>query len=121
MTDKERTALLKERHDRQEWRIAYVAATRARRRLYLTGASWYGHPEPRKTVAKPSPLFEPGRAAAPLSVTSDTPSRLTDPIRSGSSRPREAPDPTFGDLGWDGALRATPSKPRLAGHTRQRS
>lgn len=105
MTDKERTALLKERHDRQEWRIAYVAATRARRRLYLTGASWFGHPEPRKTVAKPSPLFDLAEQQ-PLSqdLGHDDPPERPDTLRLEPTT--GAPDPTFGDLGWDGALRA---------------
>lgn len=115
MTEPDRTKLLRERHDRQEWRIAYVAATRARRRLYLTGASWYGHPEPRKTLAKPSPLFELvethasnhdlGHAEPP-----DRPHTLRWERMTGS------PDPTFGEEGWDGALRATLAYPDWPNH-----
>lgn len=56
--EKERTALFRERHKIQEWRVAYVAATRAKRRLLVTGAYWYGLPEPRLTAARPSELFD---------------------------------------------------------------
>jgi DNA helicase-2/ATP-dependent DNA helicase PcrA len=37
----ERKDLLRGRHQDQEWRTAYVAVTRAKQRLVLTGAYWY--------------------------------------------------------------------------------
>ncbi|MCK5424160.1 MAG: ATP-dependent helicase, partial [Emcibacter sp.] len=57
MDKSDRQALLKERSSRQEWRTAYVAATRAKDRLYISGAHWYGTPEPRKRAVAPSELF----------------------------------------------------------------
>jgi DNA helicase II / ATP-dependent DNA helicase PcrA len=45
---------LRARHEGQEWRTAYVALTRARHRLILTGAYWYTIGRPKT----PSPLFE---------------------------------------------------------------
>lgn len=56
--DDARKALFRERHHAQEWRVAYVATTRAKERLFVSGAYWYGLPEPRLTPAEPSELFE---------------------------------------------------------------
>jgi DNA helicase II / ATP-dependent DNA helicase PcrA len=53
-----RRAYFRTRHLDQEWRVAYVAASRAKRRLFVTGAYWYGLPEPRTTPAEPSELFK---------------------------------------------------------------
>lgn len=53
-----RDALFRERHAAQEWRVAYVATTRAKKRLFVTGAYWYGMPEPRLTPSEPSEFFE---------------------------------------------------------------
>src|SRR5690606_41907334 len=50
--------VLREENLRQEWRTAYVAVTRARRRLYVSGAHWYGSPAPTQKPAEPSALFE---------------------------------------------------------------
>lgn len=55
--DHARKALFRERHYAQEWRVAYVATTRAKERLLVSGAYWYGLPEPRSTAAEPSALF----------------------------------------------------------------
>ena len=41
----------------QEWRVAYVAATRAKSHLMVSGAHWYGHPETNQNPKEPSPLF----------------------------------------------------------------
>ncbi len=49
----ERKALVRARHDDQEWRTVYVAVTRAKRRLVLTGAYWYTE----KKAKEPSPLL----------------------------------------------------------------
>ncbi|MFH1329811.1 MAG: ATP-dependent DNA helicase [Actinomycetota bacterium] len=51
---KERRALVRSRHEDQEWRTAYVAVTRAKRRLVLTGAYWYTEKRPKE----PSPLLD---------------------------------------------------------------
>ena len=56
--DKENVDLLRTAHDSQEWRIAYVATTRPRQRLFVSGAFWYGGVEPRAKEVKPSPLWE---------------------------------------------------------------
>jgi DNA helicase-2/ATP-dependent DNA helicase PcrA len=56
--DGARSALFRARHKAQEWRVAYVAATRAKQRLFVSGAYWYGLPEPRLNPAEPSELFE---------------------------------------------------------------
>ena len=57
-TEDARTAVFRRRHDLQEWRVAYVAATRAKRRLFVSGAHWYGQLETRTSVCEPSELFE---------------------------------------------------------------
>ncbi len=53
-----RKAFFRAGHARQEWRVAYVAVTRAKRRLLVSGAYWYGLPEVLKTASEPSELFE---------------------------------------------------------------
>ncbi|NND85168.1 MAG: ATP-dependent helicase, partial [Acidimicrobiia bacterium] len=115
MPEKERKALLRTRHTAQEWRLGYVAVTRARRHLHLSGAYWYGTPTPRKTPAKPSQLLEVARSVpgvdddgGPLEP-GDRPDTLRPPLRG------EGPDPLFGDDGPTAALRmaiADPGAPR---------
>lgn len=105
----EATDLLRERHLRQEWRTAYVAATRARHRLYVSGAHWYGVPSPTQKPTPPSELFE---LVAGLEATEDL---GTDPL---PDRPEilrapdrtAAPDPLFPD-GWAEALRVAVQDP----------
>ncbi len=108
-TDKERRAELQERHRVQEWRAAYVAVTRARRRLYLTGAHWYStgpasHP--------PSDFFALAAGTSEVVVfrydtdPGDPPLRLTLPTLAG------APDPVFAE-GWAAALRSAAAVPDL--------
>lgn len=50
----ERKDLVRGRHQDQEWRTAYVAVTRAKHRLVLTGAYWYTEKRPKE----PSPLLD---------------------------------------------------------------
>lgn len=107
--DKEARAILRDHHLRQEWRTAYVAVTRARRRLYVTGAHWYGVPEPTKKPSPPSELYE---LVAGSDVTHDF---GTDPepprpevLRAADRLP--APDPLFPD-GWAAALREAVADP----------
>ncbi len=112
MSEKERKNLLRQRDLDQEWRIAYVAVTRARRWLTLTGASWHGTTEVRKTEGKPSPLFE---MAADLPNVIDL-GRVEDAPRPETLRRQPlagAPDPVFAE-GWDGALRSTLADPKWA-------
>lgn len=104
--ENKRKDFLRDRHSAQEWRTAYVALTRAKRRLFLTGAYWYGLPEPTKTPKKPSELFgiaessDVSRSLGHVEVT-DRPSLLRAPV------PTANPDPLFAD-GWASALRADP-------------
>jgi DNA helicase-2/ATP-dependent DNA helicase PcrA len=102
--EKSRAEYLKARNDTQEWRTAYVAATRARSLLMVTGAYWYGLPEPSVTPKKPSPLFElvethPATRNAGHEPAPERPALLRRAPES------FAPDPVFSD-GWDGGLRA---------------
>ena len=102
--EKGRNEYLKARNDIQEWRTAYVAATRARSLLMVTGAYWYGLPEPSLTPKKPSPLFElveshPASQSAGHESEPERPAllrRVPDAIM---------PDPVFVG-GWDGGLRS---------------
>lgn len=105
--DDRRAALARVRN-RQEWRTAYVAMTRAKNRLYLTGAHWIGNagnPRP------PSPVFE----AAVRSPGIDLNHHVDDP----GERPTSlsivsnvgAPDPILPD-GWRQALRKTIADPQ---------
>jgi DNA helicase-2/ATP-dependent DNA helicase PcrA len=98
-----RKAYLDNRHLSQEWRIAYVAATRAKEELYWSGAYWYGSPEPRETAAKPSALFElvanqPGVIDLGRADAGPAPEVLR--LEPGDA----APDPVFPE-GWEEGFR----------------
>lgn len=89
---------LRERHEAQEWRTAYVAVTRAKHRLTVTGSYWYTARQPKK----PSDLFElvantEGVDVERADEPGDPPERLRIPF----SAP--APDPLFSE-GWEHAL-----------------
>ena len=107
--DVARRAYLRDRHTAQEWRVAYVAATRAKRRLLVSGAFWYGLPEPRMTPAEPSDLFtlvaahpvSSGAGHAELGARPDI-------LRAPDEGPD--PDPLF-DHGWQAALRTARDDP----------
>lgn len=108
-SDEARRALFRERHRAQEWRVAYVAVTRAKRRLFVTGAYWYGLPEPRVTPADPSELFE--------LVESHPASRSAGHVEVGARPPlltsgdtSAEPDPLFPE-GWQSALRLAGEDP----------
>lgn len=107
----ERQAVLKEQHSRQEWRTAYVAVTRAKERLYLSGAHWYGTPEPRKQPVRPSELFELATGYADDLGTDEAGERPQtlkyEAIGEG------APDPVFPE-GWDTAMRKMTEDPAWA-------
>jgi DNA helicase-2/ATP-dependent DNA helicase PcrA len=112
-TDKtERNDALRRRHDDAEWRLAYVAATRARQHLTVTGAWWYGHPLPLKRATTPSDLFELVRERSTSGPTSTQPPPR--PERTAYRPQTAAPDPAF-ELGWGEVLRravADPDWPR---------
>ena len=110
--EKDARDLLRERHLRQEWRTAYVAATRARHRLYLSGAYWYGAPTPTVRPTRPSELFE--LVAGQDGVTDlgvDTQPDRPEILRAAAIAP--APDPLFAE-GWAGALRRALAEPGSA-------
>jgi DNA helicase-2/ATP-dependent DNA helicase PcrA len=115
------TAFLKDRDDEarrahfsQEWRIAYVAATRAKEELLLSGAHWYGHPEPTVKPQLPhqseffkaawvttlkSPPSDPDRALEEMFPSPDRPETFAVPVQAASS-----PDPLFGEGGWPAGI-----------------
>jgi DNA helicase-2/ATP-dependent DNA helicase PcrA len=105
-TPQQRRARLRAHHDAAEWRTAYVAVTRARRRLYLTGGFWQGGKRPQS----PSRLIDiargmdGARVAEWLDSPGDAPDRL---ILDGVAG---APDPLFDD-GWAAAVRASLADP----------
>jgi DNA helicase II / ATP-dependent DNA helicase PcrA len=102
--EKERSDFFREQNALQEWRVAYVAATRARSMLIMTGSYWYGLPEPTVNAKKPSELFE---LVEQHPVTRNE-GHADEPQRPALLRfavPAVSPDPLF-DYGWDGALRA---------------
>jgi DNA helicase-2/ATP-dependent DNA helicase PcrA len=101
--EEERKGFFREHADLGEWRVAYVAATRARKTLIMTGSYWYGLPEPSVNPKTPSELFDLVEQH-PLNRNEghvDDPGRpaLLRFTPSGSS-----PDPLF-EEGWDGAIR----------------
>lgn len=101
--EKERHAFFRQRNALQEWRVAYVAATRARSMLIVTGAYWYGLTEPSVNAKKPSELFE---LVEQHPVTRNE-GRVDEPPRPALLRftpTGTSPDPLF-EEGWDGALR----------------
>lgn len=108
-TDKdERTGALRERHLDSEWRLAYVATTRARRHLLLSGAWWYGHPMPLTRPSQQSDLYLIGAAQGTTLTEVDDPGSR--PERTAYRPHTSAPDPGFAD-GWDEALRAALTDP----------
>lgn len=101
----QRNAILRTYHDAEEWRIAYVAVTRARRSLVVTGS--HRTPE-RKSPRVPSPLFRMASGLAGSNTTTDDPG----PIDVPAWRPEpSAPDPLFGSTGWTGTLRKAVDDP----------
>lgn len=106
--DSGRKAFFRERHAIQEWRVAYVALTRAKRRLLVSGAYWYGQPEVRSTPAEPSELF----SLIELHDSSSADGHADVGPRPDILRPGEehsSPDPLFPD-GWQSGLRMTPEE-----------
>lgn len=87
---------------RQEWRVAYVAATRARSHLMVTGAYWYGHPDTNVNAKQPSELFELVRAH-PNSVDAGFVPEPPRPEILRHDRSVDSPDPVFA-AGWVRAM-----------------
>jgi len=89
---KERVEILKQRHLHQEWRLAYVAVTRAARRLVASGYGWDGvikkarQPSPFWIMANELQNSDGGRIEA---VAESPPHPIA------YVEPPEAPDPLF--------------------------
>ncbi|HZJ48339.1 MAG TPA: ATP-dependent DNA helicase, partial [Acidimicrobiia bacterium] len=101
---------LRARHETQEWRTAYVAVTRAKHRLILTGAYWYTTGRSKK----PSALFDlvaklDGVTVAPYV---DEPGKPPELLRTGISVP--VPDPLFAE-GWEVAFDTAATDPGWLG------
>ncbi len=106
-TDSDRRAALKADHDDAEWRLAYVAVTRAKHDLIMTGHAWdqaVGRPR------SPSPLLQMARDVE----GSTTVTWVTEPGPKPAPVPEEdaldIPDPLFRD-DWASALRARIADP----------
>ncbi|MDH3463120.1 MAG: ATP-dependent helicase, partial [Acidimicrobiia bacterium] len=116
---KARLAYLQEKNLNQEWRVAYVAATRAKRHLMFSGAYWYGHPETTQKARTPSVLFN---------LVDEHPSSVNTGRASEPPRPEilryegeaGAPDPNFPD-GWIETLRQVIAHPAAAGEIAEAS
>ncbi|MDX2343518.1 MAG: ATP-dependent DNA helicase, partial [Acidimicrobiia bacterium] len=103
LEEDERKDALRHVRDRQEWRTAYVGITRAKSRLYLTGAHWHGgatKPRP------PSPVLEAVANAAGMDINHQVDEPGERPISLSIVSSVGAPDPLFAD-GWRDALRKT--------------
>ncbi len=112
MNKEERHDVLRERHMSQEWRLAYVAATRARSQLHASGAFWGGNEAPRKKPVEPSPFL------TIVAASSDTgPWELDPGERPDHVHPLDptvvTPDPLFHD-GWAHALQQAVADPESA-------
>lgn len=104
-TQKDRNAILRDYHEAEEWRTAYVAVTRARHRLIITGS--HRTPE-RKRPRAPSPLFAIAEGMAASTTVREDPGPIE---QSAWAPPPPAPDPLFIDTGWDHALRRAADDP----------
>jgi DNA helicase-2/ATP-dependent DNA helicase PcrA len=106
--EKARRAVLQKQHADEEWRIAYVAVTRAKERLVCTGAFWYTE----KRHKEPSALFAlaSGMDAAECICAEAEPGEPPPVHRLESGVP--APDPCF-SKGWRQALRNAVADPEL--------
>lgn len=95
----DRNAILRSYHEAEEWRTAYVAVTRARHRLIVTGS--HRTPE-RKTPRVPSPLFVMATEIAETNTLTEDPGPIEEPPW---EAPGPAPDPLFDGYEWDSVLR----------------
>jgi DNA helicase-2/ATP-dependent DNA helicase PcrA len=98
-----------DRHLQQEWRVAYVAATRAKSLLAVSGAYWEASAEPNASPRDPSPLFDLV-AAHPATEVVRAAEPGARPGLSGLEPATPAPDPLF-DAGWEEAMRRTLADP----------
>lgn len=102
-----RKALLKLRHEDQEWRLAYVAVTRAKHRLSVSGHRWHAD---NTTPRVPGELLDAvlgsdGVDLGPI-APDDVPRPEPEPYRPAGT----PPDPLFPD-GWTAAIRTAIDDP----------
>ncbi len=107
---KERRAWLVGRHKDQEWRLAYVACTRAMEQLYLSGAHWYGSPQTLKKASKPSEIIEMARRLEGVIIDEWKNQPPPRPDSLGFSIPQTGPDPALG-VSWEEALHRIAADP----------
>ncbi len=103
----DRKDALREVRDRQEWRTAYVGMTRAKSRLYLTGAHWHGEA---KNPRPPSPVMEAAAAAEGITIRKRSEDVGERPATMSIVSSEGAPDPVFA-ADWRDALRQTMADP----------
>jgi DNA helicase-2/ATP-dependent DNA helicase PcrA len=103
----ERKGFFREQNDLGEWRVAYVAATRARKTLIVTGSYWYGLPEPTTNAKTPSELFDLVEQH-PVNRNEGHVDQPPRPPLLRFAATGASPDPLF-DNGWDGAIRLAAS------------
>lgn len=98
---------LRATRDRQEWRTAYVAVTRARQRLYCTGSRWHGDV---KNPRDPSPILQIALETPGVEIVARAPDPGPRPIALGIESTHGSPDPLFPE-GWEAAMRAAIADP----------
>jgi len=103
----DRREALRAIRDRQEWRTAYVALTRAKQRLYLSGAHWHGGA---KNPRPPSVILETAANAEEVDIRRHVDDPGDMPTSMSIVSAEGAPDPLFPE-GWRRALRATMADP----------
>jgi DNA helicase-2/ATP-dependent DNA helicase PcrA len=103
-SDAENKDLLRAAHEQQEWRIAYVATTRPRQRLFVSGAYWYGVSETNSRAVGPSEVWTLIAAQPGTRVDSRPTKAPPQPSLLRFEPEAAAPDPLFPD-GWEQGLR----------------
>jgi len=104
---KERDAVLRSRHNNAEWRLAYVAVTRAKHELIMTGHVW----DDAVTGGRsPSPLLliAHDMDGSTLGPWTDDPGPKPEPVT--FVEPPPAPDPDFAH-GWEETMRNVTNDP----------
>ncbi len=89
---KERKEILKRRHLDQEWRLAYVAVTRAAHRLVISGHGWDGST---KNPRQPSPLWTMANETPESEIGVIEPVSDSPPPTPAYTEPVPSPDPLF--------------------------
>ncbi len=119
LDDGARRDWLKRRHYDQEWRLAYVAVTRAKQHLYLSGAHWYGSPEPLKRPSRPGKLIEIARRRKDVTIGQWIPEPPPRPDSLRFPVPESGPDPVLGTT-WEKSLHEIVSDPDWAARRARR-